>query len=457
MKFNIPWIVSRRRVLTAATIDYFICTFLYNFVFKSEFNNDPNNLVTITFTFFWIIMSYVLGRYVKTNKITFVSISKLLIKSTLLLILCNGIYLFVNWGYPLLFFWTDVNFFNADLRDLSNFFIRVTIYIVSASTLVQFQLGIIAQNIYDKKEEWIFYGTEKKYKEVINEISRDKNEIILIWIEYSDSLELIDINNIRGIVIEDFSIIDKKDMDLIFNYKLRGLAVNGLLDWFENQFHRMPTNLINNKYQLLEKLKSIEDNYHIRIKRIGDIIVSIFILLISLPITLLVCVFIFIEDKGPIFYQQKRTGLKGKIIKIYKFRSMKIDAEKNGIQWAKKSDPRITKMGALIRATRIDELPQLISVIKGDMSLIGPRPERPEIEFSSLGDIPYYNCRNLLKPGISGWAQVNYPYGSSIDDAKNKLSYDIYYIHNFSNLLDFVILFKTIKLVLNLRGAIALN
>ena len=208
MKFYIPWIVSRRRVLTAATIDYFICTFLYNFVFKSEFNNDPNDLVTITFTFFWIIMSYVLGRYVKTNKITFVSISKLLIKSTLLLILCNGIYLFVNWGYPLLFFWTDVNFFNADLRDLSNFFIRVTIYIVSASTLVQFQLGIIAQNIYDKKEEWIFYGTEKKYKEVINEISRDKNEIILIWIDYSDSLESIDINNIRGIVIEDFSIID---------------------------------------------------------------------------------------------------------------------------------------------------------------------------------------------------------------------------------------------------------
>ena len=103
----------------------------------------------------------------------------------------------------------------------------------------------------------------------------------------------------------------------------------------------------------------------------------------------------------------------------------------------KKSDPRITKMGALIRATRIDELPQLISVIKGDMSLIGPRPERPEIEYSSLGDIPYYTCRNLLKPGISGWAQVNYPYGSSIDDAKNKLSYDIYYVNHISFLLMF--------------------
>ena len=252
----------------------------------------------------------------RKQKISFVSISKIINKS-FLFILCNGIYLFVNWGYPLLFFWTDVNFFNADLRDLSNFFIRVTIYIVLASTLVQFKLGIITQNIYTiKKKNGFFMEQKENMKKLLMKYQLDKNEITLIWIDYIDSLESIDINNIRGIIIEDFSIINKKDMDLIFNHKLKGLTVDDLLDWFENQFHRMPTNLINNKYQLLEKLKSIEDNYQIRIKRIGDIIVSIFILLISLPITLTVCVFIFIEDKGPIFYQQKRTGLKGEIIKF---------------------------------------------------------------------------------------------------------------------------------------------
>ena len=214
----------------------------------------------------------------------------------------------------------------------------------------------------------------------------------------------------------------------------------------------MPTNLIDNKYQLLEKLKSIEDNYQIRIKRIGDIFVSIFILLVTLPITLIVTIFIFIEDNGPIFYSQVRTGYKGERIRIYKFRSMIRNAEKFGAQWSSSKDKRITKVGKIIRATRIDELPQLFSVIKGEMSLIGPRPERPEIEDELLQAIPYYNYRKLIKPGISGWAQVNYPYGSSIKDSINKLSYDIYYINHTSFLLDILILFKTIKTVLNARG-----
>mgnify|MGYP005696572527 FL=1 len=138
-------------------------------------------------------------------------------------------------------------------------------------------------------------------------------------------------------------------------------------------------------------------------------------------------------------------------MRIYKFRSMIINAEKFGAQWSNKEDKRITNIGKIIRSTRLDELPQLFSVIQGKMSLIGPRPERPEIEEKLLQTIPYYNYRNILKPGISGWAQVNYPYGSSVDDTKNKLSYDIYYINHISFLLDILILFKTIKTVFNAR------
>ena len=136
---------------------------------------------------------------------------------------------------------------------------------------------------------------------------------------------------------------------------------------------------------------------------------------------------------------------------------MKINAEKDGIQWSQKRDQRITKVGKLIRATRLDELPQLLCVLQGSMSLIGPRPERPEIESKLLKELPYYNYRYIIKPGISGWAQVNYPYGASILDTKIKLSFDIYYIKHFSILLDILILFKTIKMLIHVKGSVPKN
>ena len=174
---------------------------------------------------------------------------------------------------------------------------------------------------------------------------------------------------------------------------------------------------------------------------------------ITSPLFIIVSILIFIEDRGPLFYSQQRTGLNGEKFNIIKFRSMKIDAEKNGAQWSKHTDPRVTHIGRIIRATRIDELPQLFCVLRGTMSLIGPRPERPEIENQFLKNIPYYSCRYILRPGISGWAQVNYPYGASKFDATKKLSFDIYYISHFSIFLDLLILFKTIKLVLNAKGS----
>ena len=178
--------------------------------------------------------------------------------------------------------------------------------------------------------------------------------------------------------------------------------------------------------------KRQEDNYQIRAKRIGDIFVSIVLIFITSPLAILIIILIFIEDQGPLFYSQIRTGINGEKINIVKFRSMKINAEKDGIQWSQKRDQRITKVGKLIRATRLDELPQLLCVLEGSMSLIGPRPERPEIEKSLLNEIPFYEYRNILKPGISGWAQVNFNYAASREDTIKKLSYDIYYINNIS-------------------------
>ena len=190
-----------------------------------------------------------------------------------------------------------------------------------------------------------------------------------------------------------------------------------------------------------------------RLKRIADIFLSSFLLIVMLPVLCLSSIFIFLEDFGPILYNQIRTGLNSKKFKIYKLRSMRVNSEKDGAIWATTNDKRISKIGKIIRSTRIDELPQLWSVLQGKMSLIGPRPERPEFDEILSKDIPFYDTRYSIKPGLSGWAQVNYPYGASEKDAKNKLSYDLYYLENFSFFLDFFILLKTIKLVLNAKGS----
>jgi len=175
-------------------------------------------------------------------------------------------------------------------------------------------------------------------------------------------------------------------------------------------------------------------------------------LLLLSPVMTLVAIAIKLDSPGPVFYSQERTGLKRKLFKVYKFRSMYQNAEAKGVQWASKRDPRITRVGRWIRLTRIDELPQLWNVLQGEMSLIGPRPERPNFDAELEQAIPYYNIRYLVAPGISGWAQVMYPYGASIEDAYEKLAYDLYYIKNYSLFLDLEIALRTLRVVLLGKG-----
>ena len=163
------------------------------------------------------------------------------------------------------------------------------------------------------------------------------------------------------------------------------------------------------------------------------------------------------RDVGRFARSQERTGLFGSIIRVWKLRTMHTKAEAVGAQWAQRDDPRITRIGAWLRRTRIDELPQLISVLKGEMSLIGPRPERPEIELDLEERIPHYRSRHWVRPGLSGWAQVCYPYGASIEDSRKKLSYDIFYLRNANLFLDAFILIKTIRLVFRAEGAVPLQ
>ena len=183
-------------------------------------------------------------------------------------------------------------------------------------------------------------------------------------------------------------------------------------------------------------------------KRIFDVVAGLGLLVFFAPLLALTAIVIRIDSPGPVLYRQRRVGLNGRIFKIYKFRSMVVDAEKSGAQWASKQDPRVTRVGRFIRKTRIDEIPQALNVLKGEMSFVGPRPERPEFVEQLENAIPNYHLRHLVKPGITGWAQVKYVYGASIEDACEKLKYDLYYIKHYGLWRDFLITLLTIRVAL---------
>jgi sugar transferase (PEP-CTERM system associated) len=175
--------------------------------------------------------------------------------------------------------------------------------------------------------------------------------------------------------------------------------------------------------------------------------------ILALPIVLVTAVLIKLESKGPIFYKQERVGKNGRPFVLTKFRSMRVNAEQDGPVWAQKGDDRTTRVGRVIRKVRIDEIPQFWNILKGEMSFVGPRPERPHFVAQLAQEIPFYEQRHLIAPGLTGWAQIKYPYGASIEDARQKLQYDLYYIKNQSLMLDAIILFETVKIILFGRGA----
>ena len=189
------------------------------------------------------------------------------------------------------------------------------------------------------------------------------------------------------------------------------------------------------------------------VKRVLSIVVGIAVSLVFLPLIPLIALAVKLSSPGPVLYGQKRVGYHGKIFTCWKFRTMCQDAETNGAQWATGDDPRITRIGRILRKLRLDEIPQIWNVLRGDMGFVGPRPERPEFVDWLTKEIPYYNIRHIVPPGLTGWAQVSYEYGASVEESKEKLRYDLYYIKNIAPMLDLVIVFKTIKIVLLGRGS----
>jgi sugar transferase (PEP-CTERM system associated) len=241
-------------------------------------------------------------------------------------------------------------------------------------------------------------------------------------------------------------------MQELLDLRLRGVKIEEATSWLEKMSGKIEVENLNPSWLVFSE-GFRRSSVFMAIRRLLSIAISLTGLILAAPLFPLVFLIVKLDSKGPAFYTQTRVGKGGSRFKVIKFRTMRQDAEVNGAQWAGANDPRVTRAGRFLRSSRLDEIPQLWCVLKGDMAFVGPRPERPEFIERLSEEIPYYGVRHMVRPGLTGWAQIKYKYGSTVEDAREKLQYDLFYIKNASIGLDLLIMFQTIKTVLLRRGA----
>ncbi len=239
----------------------------------------------------------------------------------------------------------------------------------------------------------------------------------------------------------------------LLRMKTMGIHINDFSSFLERETGRVDLDTVNPSWLIFSDGFSSGRMVSSAAKRVFDVIASLILLLISAPLVLIFAVLVKLDSRGPAFFRQTRIGLYGQQFDLVKLRSMRTDAEKDGAKWAEENDPRITRLGRFMRKVRIDELPQVWTVLKGHMSFVGPRPEVPSFVADLEDKMPFYAERHMVKPGITGWAQINYPYGASIEDSRHKLEYDLYYAKNYTPFLDLLILLQTLRVVLWPEGA----
>lgn len=261
------------------------------------------------------------------------------------------------------------------------------------------------------------------------------------------------LRNATGLAVTSRVAEDEELQQLLEEAVRSGIAVTTVVELAEQELQRIPPSWIGTQWLLFSR--HIDGSHYStsqQLKRYADVLTSALLLLLSAPLWIVSAALVKLQDGGPVFYCQTRSGLYGQPFLVVKFRTMVREAELNGAQWAQENDHRITNVGRWLRRTRIDELPQLLNVLRGEMSLIGPRPERPELEQALEREIPNYRLRHWIRPGLSGWAQVNMPYSGTLEDAERKVGYDLFYLRNAGPALDLLITLKTIKTVLKAAG-----
>ena len=439
------WIIKRKVLIKSSLIDSLIILLIFfssNKVFYLDLTPLKFSIIFIE----WLILSYIFDRYY--DFVRYGYLGKLV---------SLGINFIKTLSISLFFIITlkILNFLNFELGFLHLYNIYFVFYLSIITSILNSLLSFIYSGESLKDEIWLFLGGKEKFSKFKKEVS-DLNLNIEIKEFPKDTLLDPFQFPYKGVIVGSLLGLNEDIIASLKNIKNKGINIVDSEKWCSRYLERYPIDLVDETL-LIEDLGINKSSMQFRIKRIGDVFISLVLGLFSIPIVVICSLIIFIEDRGPIFYKQTRTGQYEKNFEIIKLRTMKINAEAKGPQWSKVGDKRITKFGKMLRLTRIDELPQLISVLKGDMSLIGPRPERPEIDKELKLKIPNYSLRYIIRPGLSGWAQVNFPYGASISDSIRKFSYDIYYLKHTSILLDFLICLRTIRMVFNARGAIPKN
>ena len=445
MQLRLPFLLSRKRLITAALLDGCLFAALYYGMFYWSFERWPGISIRIgCLLVVWLAGSYVFGRYTTANEYkTRVRFGILVIQQSV----STFIMLLLTLSVVLLHFWL----FNRDpvLATFRSFLIPFMAVVAILSPLVQLILQRIIAGVNQAKI-WSYVGTTEGFRQLLHELEWTRVPVKISRIT-DDQLAL---KKDEGLIVQDVDKLSPSIHEKLLRLQYEGILILPLFGWCEDILQRFPATFLSNADVLRGEFSIPNGSFQSRLKRFGDVSVSIILLVATSPLMLAAAILIKLSDGGPVFYSQTRSGVDGEPYKIWKLRSMCKEAEKTGAQWVKRQDPRITKIGSILRRTRLDELPQLWCVLIGTMSLIGPRPERPEFDKELEHQIPHYRLRNRIRPGLSGWAQVNYPYGASVEDSANKLSYDLYYMRNFSFWLDFLILFKTVRLVFNAQGAL---
>ena len=447
MQLNLPWILSRKRLIIAAIADGILFAILYYLLYEWRFGAwpipSPRLLALLAF---WALSSYVIGRYVSgaqrvSGSRAWDSVGKQLISTATALLLTLGVTLLHLWLFSQ----------NSVKASFPSFLIPFLGFLAVLSPFVQFSIGrMMAIWDQDGMSTWTYVGSDLGLQQLQGLMKWSRLHVNIEHVRP----EFLGETFCRQYIIDQFHDQPSGVLQTLSQYQSKGSVILSRLAWCELVLQRFPSELLSDEDLLAGCFSVVQGTFQSRLKRVGDIALASSLLVVTSPLILISALMIKLNDRGPVFYSQVRTGYDGVPFRIWKLRTMRTDAEHQGAQWSSRSDLRITKVGAMLRITRLDELPQLWCVLTGSMSLIGPRPERPEFDRQLSEDIPYYKLRHLIRPGLSGWAQVNYPYGASVEDSANKLSYDLYYIKNFSFLLDLLILFKTMRLVFNAQGAL---
>ena len=387
-----------------------------------------------------IIVSALIAYYIAN--VYNVATSKYKLKDMTTVIVINGILMTVTTFSKIFTFYEGMILFGI-----------ITIFQIAFRYIVI--MGVV------EKERVVFVGENDYTQDLLESVKKDGQYVFAASLSNTDikalGKEIVEMYKTKKFdVLVDFTdklLGDPKLTGKLLQYKLEGLQYYNYLEFYETYENKLPISHLSPKWFLENTgFEIYHNNFNLKAKRLLDLFFAMLIGIFAAPVIILAAIIVKLESKGPVFFIQERIGEGNRKFNIVKFRSMTTDAEKDGPQWASKNDNRVTKFGKIMRATRIDELPQLWNVLRGEMSFVGPRPEREFFIQQLEKEIPYYNLRHTVKPGLTGWAQVMYPYGASVEDAYRKLQYDLYYIKHHSIPFDVKVLLKTVTIVIFGKG-----